>query len=77
MYGDTANGCLGIPLAAFDAAVAQIDTAVKLLQSDDPVVRNLAWDDLSVAVTDRTILEPMLSDMAEFLNNEVRYENES
>lgn len=47
LYGSTSDGCLGIPLAAFDAEVAHIDTGFKLLMSNDEIVKNLAWDDLN------------------------------
>lgn len=76
LYGNTDEGCLGIPMAANDADIAVIDSAFKLLMSDDPRVKNLAWQDLQDVTRDRITVNPLISDMEEFLNNK-EYEVES
>lgn len=77
IYGHTKDGCIGIPVTAFESEVARIDTAFKLLMSDDPVVKTLAWNDLKVAVRDRVGHEPSLTEMENFLNSSVPYTNQS
>lgn len=77
LYGSINSGCLGIPLTAFDSEVARIDTAFKLLMSDDSNVKSMAWDDLRIAVKNRANHDPSLTEMEEFLSNTAKYKNQS
>lgn len=70
LYGSTEDGLLGIPLAAFDSDVAHVDTAFKLLMSEDDEVQSLAWEALFVATRDRIGRKPSLQDMQEYLSNQ-------
>lgn len=64
LYGSPDDGLLGIPLAGFDSDVAKIDTAFKLLMSDDDEVKSLAWEGLFQASRDRVDgRNPTLEDM--------------
>lgn len=60
---------LGIPLAGLDSDIAKIDTAFKLLTSNDLYVKANAWAGLSRATQDRTISPPTLIDMAHYLSS--------
>lgn len=69
LYGSTEDGLLGIPLASFDSDVAKIDTAFKLIMSDDDEVRKLAWDALAIATRDRVKHNPSTQEIQEYLSN--------
>lgn len=47
LYGTRVDGLLEIPLAAEDSDISHIDGGVKLLKSKGPIIRNLAWWELS------------------------------
>lgn len=70
LYGSTDDGLFGIPLAGFDSDVSKIDSAFKLLMSNDKEVRDLAWEDLELATHDRINRTPTIQDVQDFLSNE-------
>lgn len=47
LYGARSDGLFGIPLAAEDSDIAHIDGGVKLLTSKDPIIRDMAWEELT------------------------------
>lgn len=53
LYGSSTDTLFGIPLASEDSDIALIDGAFKLLTSEDELVRNLAWKDLTATVQHR------------------------
>lgn len=69
IHGDPEDWLFGIPLAGLDADIAKIDTAFKLLTSQDPYVKANAWEGLSRATQDGTISTPTLLDMAHYLSS--------
>ena len=46
LYGERESGLLGIPLAAEDSDIANVDGAVKLLLSKNPIICNIAWSEI-------------------------------
>lgn len=69
LYGGSDDGLIGIPCAAWDSDVARVDTAFKLLMSEDPEIKSLAFDDLSRATQARCSRIPNNVDLQEFLSN--------
>lgn len=72
LHGAADKGCIGLPLAAYDSEIALVDTSFKLLMSEDPHFKDLAWEDLKATTEERTIYEPNIADMGEFLNKTVQ-----
>ena len=46
LYGDRESGFLGVPLAAEDSVIANVDGSVKPLLSKDPVICDIAWSEI-------------------------------
>lgn len=51
IYGATEAGCLGIPCLADEHDIICVDSAFKLLSSQDPAVRRIAWENLSSQIS--------------------------
>lgn len=69
IHGNTDNGLFGIPEVGEDSDIAHIDTAYKLLSSEDKMVSCLAWASLHQAVSDR-ISNPSISDLQAYMCNQ-------
>lgn len=65
LHGETESGLSGIPVSTFDAHIAKIDSAYKLLSSND---HDAAWEDLVLAVSDR-VKNPTRRDIQDYLDN--------
>lgn len=68
LYGNTAKGLFGIPLAAEDSDIVKLDTVFKLLTSLDLAVQETAWKDIRRAATSRVDGNPSNADIADFLS---------
>ena len=70
VYGSTANGACGFPMAAEDSDLFLIDTAFKLLTSPDVNTRDLAAKDCSRVAASRMDQEPAPELIPPFMSNE-------
>src|SRR5882757_11494462 len=70
MYGSTSAGALAIPLAAEESDIYRLDSAFKLLSSKDPIVKQMAQQDLCETAREATRRPVTNSSACEWLNSE-------
>ncbi|XP_054720781.1 uncharacterized protein LOC129230408 [Uloborus diversus] len=68
--GPSERGLFGIPVSAEDSDISHIDSAFKLLTSKDPIVKELAWDEVKKAAHHRFPSNDHLDSISKLLSGE-------
>jgi hypothetical protein len=68
MYGSASAGALAIPIAAEESDIFRLDSAFKLLSSKDPIVQEMAQQDLCVTAREATRRPVTNTTACEWLN---------
>ncbi|GBM24914.1 Retrovirus-related Pol polyprotein from type-2 retrotransposable element R2DM, partial [Araneus ventricosus] len=69
IYGHTKAGCVGLPISAEESDLNRVDSAFKLLTSNDEIVAQLALTNLRNSVAKRVrIPTPTDDDMSDFMS---------
>ena len=68
IYGPRGGGCLGVPEAAVDSDIYLVDSAFKLLTSNDGAIKSLAVQEFRRVVRRRVRRVPSPEDLGEYLS---------